>query len=198
MRFSLEYYFYFLSGWYMQLYLIVAIVLLLTTTFLKKNYQTESYNLLYVFNTLLAFFCCINLLFFAGELFVGWYGQDQYEWYAFFGPDTPGAASWKWYIIKLCLSLFCGLLFFFRKLRTKKLLVISFLIVSNVSVLENIYDRFSKDYLPSHWSVSGPIDLSGILVCYLIIVVLLGVIYCIAKKKNKLPYPSAFLKNHVQ
>jgi len=188
-----EYNFYFFCSCYFETFLFATILLLVGATFFKGKFQTESYNFLYVFNTLVAFICLIDLLFYAGELFIAWYGQNPYEWYAF-SNNRAELFSWKWFFTKAYLPLFFGLLFFFRKLRINRMAVLIFLLLMHLNLVEELYYRFSRDYLPSHWSVSGPFDVKVMLYDYLIIATLLVAAYLIAKKKNKLPYPSVFLK----
>ncbi|MGG9960509.1 hypothetical protein [Ferruginibacter sp. SUN106] len=194
MNFTVEYYFYFFSGTYMQLHLFAAILFLLGATFLKGNYKTESYNLLYVFNTLAAWCILLYLLFYLGELFLAWYGQNSYEWYAFSSDNTSVINTLPWMLVKIYFPVVLGLLLFFRKLRSNRWFTFIFLLVTNIDLIEKLYNRFSRDYLPSYWSFPGLISLLDILLGYLVILILLVVIYFIAKKRNKLPCPSVFLK----
>jgi hypothetical protein len=192
MNYSLEYYFYFFSSFYLTVYVFAAIIFLSGTTFLKEKYKTESYNLLYVFNTLAAWCVPLGLGFYFIELFVAWYGQNPYEWYAFETGDTS-QVSWWWWIIKTAVPLFFGLLLFFRKLRINRAYTLFFLLLLNIGFIERLIYYFSKDYLPLSWAVY-PTSISGGVTKYAMMLCFLLLIYFIAKKKNKLPYPSVFLK----
>jgi hypothetical protein len=192
MKYSLEYYFYFFSGFYLAVYVFPAIILLIGTTFLKGKYKTESYNFLYVFNTLVAWCAPLGLGFYLIELFVAWYGQNPYEWYAFHTDSSYVPITWPWIIIHMAVPLFLGLLFFFRKLRVNRWYILIFLLFLNLGSIEKQINNLWTDYKPATWSTGyhEPYhwQLFGMIIFFLV------VIYFIAKKKNKLPYPSVFLK----
>ena len=148
---------------------------------------------MYVVNTLVAWSSLFILLYFAAQLFIAWYGQNPYEWYAFAFTKAIGFVSWKWFFIKALLPLFFGLLFFCRKLRINRLMVIGFLLTGYLNLAVTLFSPY-EDYLASSVSFTGAFRYVDLLSNYLIIVLLLAVIYFLAKKKNKLPYPSLFLK----
>jgi hypothetical protein len=189
-----ENYIYFFSSFYLGVYVFAAIILLIGTMFLKNEFKTESYNLLYVFNTLVAWCSPLGLGFYLIELFLAWYGQNPYEWYAFYTGSPSTNVSWPWLLIKICLPLFLGLLFFFRRLRVNRLYTLCFLILLNTGLIEQLIYRFTRDYLPSSWSAYYYEPYSEKIIKYSAIFFFLTIIYFIAKKKNKLPYPSLFLK----
>jgi hypothetical protein len=175
----------------MQLFSFAAILFLIGVTVFKGKYKTASFNLLYVFNTLMAWCCLFVLFFYAGEILVAWYGQNPYEWYALFPKTDPYTAT---IYLKIYLPPLIGVLLFVRRLRISRLFTAIFLLILNIGLIEKLYFYFSGDYLFSHWSMSGPLEISDIFISYLAILILLFVIYLVAKKRNKLPYPSVFLK----
>jgi len=196
MYYYLEYYPYFLSGFYLSIYSFTAI-LLIATTFLKGKYKSESYNLLYVFNTIAAWASIVILLCFIGELFVAWYENNPYEWYAFQSGGPHGTLlSLQWVFIKMHLPFLVGLFFFLRRLRINRLFTILLIILLNSEVILRLLYRFfslNKDYLPSSWSVNEESFIEKA-IKWLLIIIFLILTYVIANKKNKLPYPSVFLK----
>ena len=97
---------------FLMIYLL-AIILLLTGTFFKNRIKSESYNLLYVFNTLAAWCSLFVFLAYIVELFMVWYDQ----WYGFRG----GTSEYRtWIFIINLLFFLLGLLLFFRKLRINR------------------------------------------------------------------------------
>ena len=192
--YAAEYYIYFFSSFYLGIYIFAAIILLIGAIFSKNEFKTESYNLLYVFNTLAAWCSPLGLGFNLIELFIAWYGQNPYEWYAFRTGGSSTNVSWPWLLIKICLPLFWGLLLFFRRLRINRLYTLCFLILLNTGLIEQLIYRFTRDYLPSSWSTYYYEPYSEKIIKYSVILFFLAIIYFIAKKKNKLPYPSLFLK----
>jgi molybdopterin-containing oxidoreductase family membrane subunit len=173
----------------------VVVILLLVGTLFKNKVKSESYNLLYIFNTLAAWFSLLIVLVYIAELFMTWYGQNAYEWYAFKAPIT--LEYWIWVFIINLLSFLLGLLMFFRKLRIKRWFTLLFLL-SNCSIL---YERIVifitslyRDFLPSAWSTYY--ENTGTQYLYSIAVILLSLvlIYVWANKKRRLPFPSVFLK----
>jgi hypothetical protein len=192
MKFFNEYCFYFFPSFYFEFYVFAAIILLCGTIFLKDKYKTESYNLLYVFNTLTAW--CVLLYLGLGkmDLLTAWYGQEPSEWYAFPTERSSPYIGFVWVVMNITVQLFFGLLLFFRKLRISRLYTLFFLLLLNIGIIE-ILIFYSKDYLPSSWSVH-PTPITEIIIKYAMMFCFLSLIYFIAKKKNKLPYPSLFLK----
>lgn len=185
------FYFYFFSGFYLSIYVFAAILLLIGTTFLKATFKAESCNLLYVCNTMAAWCSFYILIYFSVELFMAWYGQNPYEWYSF----TPRTAAYsmKWFYFRMYFPYFAGLLLLFRKLRSNRLYTLLFLLFLNIGLIEKFINRYN-DYLPSSWSTNYHEPYSEQFMKYAIAFLLLAIIYFVAKKRNKLPYPSVFLK----
>ena len=91
------------------------------------------------------------------ELFVAWYGQNPYEWFAFkenranlFSPY-----GWSYYLMMLC-NVVSPQLFWSRKLRRNITVTFFMSIIVNIGMW---YERFViivtsvyRDYLPSSWS----------------------------------------------
>lgn len=184
----------FLTTIYLMMYQVVVILLLAGTLF-KNKIKSESYNLLYVFNTLAAWSGLFVILGYVAELFMAWYGQNPYEWYAF--KSNMSDRFWMLLAIINFLSFLLSLLLFFRKLRISRLFTLLFLL-SNFSFL---YERIVifmtslyRDFLPSAWSTYYENKCPQYSYSIAVIMLSLVLIYVWAKKKGRLPFPSVFLK----
>lgn len=178
-----------LAGIYIMIYQVIVILLLIGTLF-KNRIKTESYNLLYVFNTMLAWSNLFMLLSFLAEFFMAWYNHDPYEWYAFKINIQEGYRQWV--SIVSIFSFVFGLLMMLWKLRTNRLLTLVFLLSNCFSFFETLVifiTSLYRDFLPTTWS-SYNYYMYGLI----FIILLLILIYVWAKKKERLPYPSVFLK----
>jgi hypothetical protein len=171
----------------------IAVILLLSGTLFKNKIKTESYNLLYVFNTLAAWSSLFVFLSFVSEFFIALYGQNPYEWYAF----KENGRTWEWVLIINLMSFVSGLLLFFRKLRISRGFTLLFFLSScgflyerGVIFITSLY----RDFIPSSWSTYYDCLDSGHLYAYAVIILLLALLYLWAKKKGRLPFPSVFLK----
>jgi hypothetical protein len=186
--------FYIAVPFFVSAYLLIyqfAVILLLTGTLFKSKLKTESYNLLYVFNTMVAWSYLFCFIAYCIELFVLWYGQNPYEWYAFKG----NTAYFRWIMIINFSSSVLGLLMFFRKLRINRWFTLLFFLSSCAFIYERIVifiTSLYRDYLPSSWSTYY--DPVKTLCLYLLIILLFVLIYLRANKKRRLPFPSVFLK----
>lgn len=190
MSYDLALYVYFFSNFYLSVYVFAAITLLIGASFLKDKFKTEAYNLLYVFNTLAAWCSLSILIYFAGDLFMAWYGKNSNELY-YFKPE----ATTYWtalYYLKMYSPPLVGLLLFFRKLRISRVYTLFFLFFLSAGIMGKLVDSFG-DYLPSSWSAYQESSMEKF-IKYATVFLLLGVIYFIAKKRNKLPHSSVFLK----
>lgn len=184
----------FLVGIYLMIYQF-AITVLLIGTFFKNKLKSESYNLLYVFNTLAAWSSLFVVLAYVAGLFMAWYGQNPYEWYAFSGQMTW--EYWIWFFIINLLSFLLGFLLFFRKLRISRWFTLLFFLSNCSFFFERIaifITSLYRDYVPSSWSGYSEHTSWRYLYSYALIILLLVVIYLRAKKKGRLPFPSVFLK----
>ncbi len=190
--------FYIAIPFFVGIYLVIyqlAVILLFAGTFFKNKVKPESYNLLYVFNTLAAWCSLFFLLALAAEFFMAWYGQNQYEWYAF-----KENGSWEfWTVIPIInlLSFILGLLLFFRKFRISIWFTLLFFLSNSCFFYERIVifiTSLYRDYLPYSWSAyyenAHPYNLYS----FPLIILLLVLIYLRSKKKGRLPFPSVFLK----
>jgi hypothetical protein len=172
-----------------------AVILLFAGTFFKSAIKTESYNLLYVFNTIAAWCSLLVLFAYGAELFIAWYGQNPYEFYAFKSNVTHG--YWTWLSVINLFSFLLGLLMFFRKLRIKRWFALLFYLSSCSFLFERIVIYITsqyRDYLPSSWSIYYKNVYPQYLYTITAIILLLVIIYAWAKKKRRLPFPSVFLK----
>lgn len=179
---------------YLMIYQL-TIILLLTGTFFKNRIKSESYNLLYVFNTIAAWSSLLILLSYGAEFFMAWYGQNSYEWYAF--KENRNSQYWTLISIINLLSFVFGLLMFFRKLRIRRWFTLLFFLSCCGLFYERIIIYITshyRDFLPSSWSTYYGINHSQNLFSYTLIILLLVLVYVLAKKKGRLPYPSVFLK----
>jgi molybdopterin-containing oxidoreductase family membrane subunit len=91
------------------------------------------------------------------ELFIAWYGQNPYEWYAFkenranlFSPY-----GWSYWLMMFC-NVVSPQMFWFKKLRRNIAFTFFMSIIVNIGMW---YERFViivtstyRDYLPSSWS----------------------------------------------
>ncbi len=183
----------FLAGLFLMIYQFTVILLLIGTLFNHKV-RSEAYNFLYVFNTMVAWSSLFSVFAYVMELFMAWYGQNPYEWYAFKSGQPDGYRLL--YSTLALLSFLIGFLLFFRKLRIKRWLTLLFFI-SNLGLLFErmviIITGLYRDHIPTSWSPYSGHTYSSIY-SFVIILFLLVVIYLWAKKKARLPFPSVFLK----
>jgi hypothetical protein len=186
-----EYYIYFFSSSYLDVYVFAALALLLGSTFFKDKFKKESNNLLYVFNTGAAWCSFFILIYSIIDLVIAWYGQNPYEWYAFSPKIDPYPVPLIY--IKMYLPTLIGLFLFFRKLRINRIFTSVLLLVLNIGLIERLIYAY-RGYLPSSWSTYYYEPYSEKIIKYSAAILFVIIIYVIAKKKNKLPYPSVFLK----
>lgn len=180
---------------FLNAYVIVAIILLLFTL-IKKPYSIESYNLLFVYNTIIPWVSLIGWIYLAVELFLAWYGQNPYEWYSFReGRMASGFNSFSWWLLLVLHSL-TSMLFFIRFLRTSRL----FILLHIILVIPFNYERvviwitsLYRDYLPSSWSQEEK-PWYYIVFEWMFCTIIFCGIYWLLNKRKKLPYPSLFLK----
>lgn len=195
MRYSVEYYLNNFFSLYLDFYSIAIIFVLIGATFLKRNYRTESFNLLYTFNTLAAWSNLAIFLLLIMDLFVAWYGQNSYEFYAF--RESRFQVSWTIILTHYFFGFATGLLLFFRKPRTNRFITLLFFLSHCAFLFERIIIYITsqfRDYLPSSWSTYYSISIGRYIYSYAIMMLLLKFIYFRAKKKGRLPFPSVFLK----
>ena len=185
-------YFYYFSNLFFGAYSFMMIALLLSTYILKTSHKGEFFNWIYVFNTLVAWLYSISLLIFAAELFMAWYGQNPYEWYAFSSPSVYN--SWKYFMLVSAIVYLAALLFFLRKLRINRWYIAFFLAALNFEFIIKFITDSYRDYLPSSWSVQYAEAISEKIIKWLSSLLILAATYWIAHKRKKLPYPSLFLK----
>jgi hypothetical protein len=190
--------FYISVPFFVSVYLIVyhiVVILILAGTLFRNKIKSESYNLLYVFNTLAAWCSLFVFLTYGAEYFAAWYDQNSYEWYAFKSNVPDG--YWTMISAVYLLSFILGLLLFFRKLRIKRWFTLLFYLSSFSFLFEKIVifiTGFYRDYLPSSWSPYTGNMYPRYVYNFGLIILLLVVIYVWAKKKGRLPFPSVFLK----
>jgi molybdopterin-containing oxidoreductase family membrane subunit len=188
---SLEYYFYLLAGFYIRFYIVAIILTLLASIFFKSEYRKESFNLLYTFNTLVAW-CSFILLFLLAEvIFITWYGQNLYEWYVF---KTDVQISWQLFYVVMIAGYLFGILFFFRRLRINRVITLLFVLVLSFWSIRKLLFSLYSDYLPSSWPTYYTESILHSIFKYVVVILLITAIYFRAKKRGRLPYPSIFVK----
>jgi molybdopterin-containing oxidoreductase family membrane subunit len=91
------------------------------------------------------------------ELFIAWYGQNPYEWYAFSEnrANLFSPYGWSYWLMMFC-NVVSPQLFWSRKLRRNIAVTFFMSIIVNIGMW---YERFViivtsvyRDYLPSSWS----------------------------------------------
>jgi hypothetical protein len=182
-------------GFFFTIYSFAVIFLTGITFLVKEKAKGESYNLLYVFNTMYAWFSLIVLMFYVLELFLAWYGQNPYEWYAFTDQSAP--SNLKWFYLKFLFVSIVPFIFFIRKIRINRRITIVVLIITHANYLLAYIERFFIDYLPSSWSTyyeDSFLEKIALTFCFL---VLFASVYWVAVKRKKLPYPSLILTTRV-
>lgn len=180
-------------GLYLSIYSFIAAFSLLGTFFTKI--KTEAFNILFVLNSILPFVCLLFIFNYLGEMFIAWYGQNSYEWYAF------KEGGQKWYsgesliiLVSFFLSYVFGLFFFKRKIRINKFATLFYLVVSHLAFFYHYIPGMFRDYLPSEWEIADGFNLWEEILNYVIIICLIVFVYWFYHKKGKLPYPSLILK----
>ena len=97
------------------------------------------------------------------ELFIAWYGANQYEKFTFFnarlGLDGKGWYSWAYYVMMFC-NVISPQLFWIKSMRTNYIAVFIVCMFVNVGMW---FERFviivtslSQDFLPSSWRHFSP------------------------------------------
>jgi hypothetical protein len=181
-----------LIGTFIVCHNILMVIFLLLLVIKNQGIRNESKNWVYTFNTILPVFVLIYFLSLTKELFTAWYGQNPYEWYAF-----SNQVAWygiTFFLINIFLALLIAMLFFIKKFRLNFILIIIYLITQNTGLIDNLIVRMSRDYLPSSWSTYYEEPLGDIVLKWSLPFVTIPLTYFFLHKKNKLPYPSVFLK----
>ena len=198
---SFEIYLRFLSGLYLSTYSIVIIICILFYLFANTIKKQETVNWLYTFNSIVLFISCLQLILYIWELFIVWYGQNPYEWYAFreyrinlFSPY--GRSYW----VMMLFNFLLPQLFWFKKLRKNVLFtfIVAFTMSSGLwfERLVIFITSMHRDYLPSSWSTYYTLPLKflpGLLLQILCFALFSFCIYWLLHKRKKLPFPSALL-----
>ena len=157
MIFSIASYWAIFAGSCIDTYPLVVIISIILYVFFKQKWGNEIINWLYVFNTIVLWVSLANLIFYAGELFIAWYGQNQYEWYAFSQnrANIFSPYGWSYWLMMFC-NVVSPQMFWFKKLRRNIVFTFFMSIIVNIGMW---YERFViivtstyRDYLPSSWS----------------------------------------------
>ncbi|MDN3654473.1 hypothetical protein QWZ08_02480 [Ferruginibacter paludis] len=171
-------------------------IFLIGTTFLVKGkIKGESYNLLYVFNTMYAWLSLIVFTSYIIGLFLAGYGQNPYEWYAF--TDQSKSLNLKWFFLKFIVLSIVPFIFFIRKIRIHRVITLAILVIINVKYWLTYMQNFFRDYQPAAWSIHYEDSLSEKIAMTFCLLVLFVSVYWVALKRKKLPYPSLIFTNRV-
>lgn len=200
MMMMVESYWYFFAGTFSNCYSI-AILLLTVFYLLKKKWQNEIINWVYVFNTIMAWTVLLNLLLLIKELFAAWYGQNPYEWYAFKKSETDIFTTNTWgYWLMFSLAYLLPQLLWIRKLRMNVLFTFLVSIIISIGMW---YERIVifitslyRDYLPSSWSTDKASSLESfieLLAGWIAVLAVITFTYWRLYKRKKLPFKSAIL-----
>lgn len=196
---SLFYYLSSFAGKYFYIYPIIVVLLIITYLFVKPIWKNEIRSWLYVFNTVILWFNLISIINYVTALFMAWYGQNPYEWYAFSDSGIHFFRPYEWsYWLMLGGGLLLPQLYWLKKLR--KSVGFTFFIVAILSFgawFERIVIYITsayRDYLPSSWS-TYPNDgyLIQVIISLLCFILVSVPVYWIMHKRKKLPFPSAIL-----
>ena len=198
MIFSIASYWAIFAGSCIDTYPLVVIISIILYVFFKQKWGNEIINWLYVFNTIVLWVSLANLIFYAGELFIAWYGQNQYEWYAFSQNRANIFSPYGW---SFWLMMFCNFLlpqlFWFKILRRSIVFtfVMAFFLGSGIWYERLVIYITSayRDYLPSSWSTYNSGFFRQMLFNLVYFVIVSSFVYWLLYKRKKLPFPSAIL-----
>jgi len=192
---SLEAYWYIFPAFFYKIYTGSVILLIVLTLLFQDKKKGESYNFLYVFNTVFLWLSVTDFLIYLGDLFIAWYGQNSYEWYSFY--DQSGSLSPRSFIIRFVIINITPFIFFLGKARANRVITMILLIIGHSGYLYLLLQNLFRDYLPSSWSTYTEESISQRIVLWFCLVLLVMFTYWIAHKRKKLPYSSIILKNCV-
>jgi hypothetical protein len=139
----------------------------------------------------------LYLLLCAADLFIAWYGQNPYEWYAFStNRNLFSPYGWSYWLMFSFTGLLPQLLWFKKLRKSISFSLFMILVLSSGLWFERLIICITsnyRDYLPSSWTVyNGGFFLQLFLniVCFLI---MSSLAYWLLHKRKKLPFPSAIL-----
>ncbi|CAN5500059.1 hypothetical protein BH11BAC5_BH11BAC5_22800 [soil metagenome] len=192
---SLEAYCRTFYGFFFNIYTVIVIILIGATFLLKEKKARESYNFLYVFNTIFAWLSLIVFMFYVVGLFLSWYGQNPYEWYAF--KSTSTNFGWMEFYLGYFLTTITPFIFFIRKTRVSRKFTIAVVIITHANFLLAYVQNFFRDYQPAAWSTYYEDPWIEKIAKTFFLLIFFAVFYWFANKRKKLPYPSLILNNGV-
>ncbi len=175
-------YLFILADFFLNCYSFVVVILLIISLLKNNKFKAEGSNWIYVWNTILPFVCFVCLSLYAYEAYMAWRFKHLH-WYYHHN-----------YYIERFLPLGLGLIFIFRVARRSRLMTLLFLIVFNIGWFENIYHLITIKKSSASWFYHYDDGILMIISKWLFYALLLVAVYLNAAKRNKLPYPSLFLK----
>ncbi|MFT3981579.1 MAG: hypothetical protein QM687_13985 [Ferruginibacter sp.] len=147
-------------------------------------------------NTAIFLGTLLGFIMYAGEMFIAtWYSQNIYEMFVFTDQQEN---SYFWYLFYLLYPVVLSLLFYWRKLRVSRVFIVLYYLLINAPLIYRWILSFTRDYLPSSWEYHSGKSYVDHLVIYFVLFTFIAVIYYIAYKRKKLPYPSLFLGQCIQ
>ena len=183
--------FYGFAGFFYTGYSIAMTALLLLSLFKQRKIQGEVFNFIYVFNTVIPFVGLLYALLLCTELLTAWL------WIEPAGTAASGKASWLFDILQYfalnIITVFASVLFFIRRLRINRQVIIPALVLLNLNYLLQLYMQFNRDYLPSAWSVNYTGLWRERIVYCLLLLLLLLFFYRRAHQRKRLPFKSSLL-----
>ncbi len=166
-----------------DVYSLLVFFILIIRLFLKGNALAKANEILYACNTLLPWAAIVNLLSYFLMLFIAWYGQNPYEWYAF-RTNSINTALRIIQILAYTRVLFM-LLLFIKRLRKSAWYSLVVLLLMNAWWVISCIIRRNQDYLPSSWSTTTDYGMQKIIL-YNMAAFLFVLTWWIIKKKKKI------------
>lgn len=185
------------AGLYLNVYSVAMLVLMIFYFFVQQSCKNEFCNWLYACNSIVLWISLGYLFVYAGELFVAWYGQNPYGWYAFKqnGIHTVNPYGWSYWLFFIGCNILPQLLWF-KKLRASFLMTFVVILFLNAGAwFERLViwiTSYYRDYLPSSWSTYTENSYLADLLLGLVYFFLLSfAVYWLLHKRKELPFQSA-------
>lgn len=197
---GIYYYWLYPANAYLNTYPFAAIACILLYWIFKSKWKQEMKNWLYVFNSVVPFLSLINLTCLFSELFIAWYGQDLYEWYAFKENRANVYSPYGWsYWLQLAVIILLPQLLWIKKWRKSIIMTLLIIFFTSFGIwferLVIYITSMYRDYLPSSWSAY---EQENLLFTFFVkaiwFIVISAIVYFVFHKRNKLPYTSVLLK----
>ncbi|MEP6555767.1 MAG: NrfD/PsrC family molybdoenzyme membrane anchor subunit, partial [Ferruginibacter sp.] len=135
--------------------MVQTLMIILRKVFILEDYITLGH--IEAMNKVIVLTGSIVGIAYITELFIAWYGQNPYEWYAFSEnrANLFSPYGWSYWLMMFC-NVVSPQMFWFKKLRRNIAFTFFMSIIVNIGMW---YERFViivtstyRDYLPSSWS----------------------------------------------